>query len=268
MSPDAARTDPPAGGIWPLVHAERAALAADLADLTAQQWEMPSLCAGLTVREVLAHLTAGASLGPARWLAGVVRCRFDFDKMVALRLAEQLGSAPAETLTRFRRVITSTVKAPVPTAAVLGETIVHAEDIRRPLGLRHDYPMTALTRVAGYFHGSDLVVPARKRASGLRLQATDGSFAAGSGLLVSGATLPLIMAMTGRGAYCDDLTGDGLPTLRARCRASRNLSMRSRSSTTTRCPRSPPPSSSTPSSARSRKSASPAAPACPATVPP
>ena len=82
-----------AGGTWPLVHAERAALAADLADLAGQQWATPSLCTGFTVRQVLAHLTAGASLNPVRWLAGVVRCRFDFDKQVAMRLAEQLGCA-------------------------------------------------------------------------------------------------------------------------------------------------------------------------------
>jgi uncharacterized protein (TIGR03083 family) len=59
-----------ATGVWALVHAERTALAADLADLTGEQWAAPSLCTGLTVREVLAHITAGASLGPVRWLAG------------------------------------------------------------------------------------------------------------------------------------------------------------------------------------------------------
>lgn len=219
MSQTAVRPSRPAGGAWPLVHAERAALAADLADLTARQWETPSLCTGLTVRQVLAHLTAGASLGPARWLAGVVRCRFDFDAMVARRLAEQMGATPGETLARFRRVVASTVKAPVPIAAVLGETVAHAEDIRRPLGLRHEYPITTLTQVAGYFQGSDLLVPARKRISGLRLHAADGPFAVGSGPLVSGGTLALIMAMTGRGAYCDELTGDGVPILRARCPA-------------------------------------------------
>lgn len=56
--------------VWPLVHAERAALADDLADLTEEQWAAPSLCEGLTVREVLAHVSAGAGLGPLRWLAG------------------------------------------------------------------------------------------------------------------------------------------------------------------------------------------------------
>jgi hypothetical protein len=29
--------------------------------------------------------------------------------------------------------------------------------------------------------------------------------------------MALTMAMAGRGAYCDDLTGPGVPTLRARC---------------------------------------------------
>jgi uncharacterized protein (TIGR03083 family) len=206
-----------ASGIWSLVCAERAALAADLADLTDRQWATTSLCTEFTVRQVLAHLTAGASLNPVRWLAGVIRCRFDFDRQVAMRLAEQLGATPAETLTRFRHVVTSTTKAPVPTAAMLGETIVHAEDIRRPLGIRRDYPITTLTRVASYYQGSDLVVLAKRRIAGLRLRASDGPFATGSGPLVSGTTLALIMAMTGRVTYCEDLDGDGAATLCARC---------------------------------------------------
>lgn len=204
-----------ASPLWPLVHAERSALAADLTGLTARDWDTPSLCAGLTVRQVLAHLTAGASTGPVRWLAGVVRCRFDFDAMVALRLAEHLGDGPDDTLSRFRRVAGSTVKAPVPVTAVLGETVAHAEDIRRPLGLRRDYPAAVLTQTAVFFHGSDLLVPSRKRAAGLRLEATDGPFAAGSGPLVSGGTLALLMAMAGRPAYCAGLTGDGVRILRS-----------------------------------------------------
>jgi hypothetical protein len=100
--------------------------------------------------------------------------------------------------------------------AMLGETIVHAEDIRRPLGIRHTYPIETLTRVAEYYQGSDLVLPAKRRIVGLRLVADDGPFATGSGPLVSGATLALVMAMTGRSVYCDDLAGDGVATLRDR----------------------------------------------------
>lgn len=207
----------PGTGVWPLIRAERAALAADLADLSDGQWATSSLCTGLTVRKVLAHLTAGASLSAVRWLTGVIRCRFDFDKQVAMRLAEQLGATPAETLERFQRVVTSRTKPPLPAVAMLGETIVHAEDIRRPLGIRRDYPIEVVTRVAEYYRGSDLVVLAKGRIGGLRLVATDGPFRTGSGALVSGSTSALAMAMTGRTAYLDDLEGDGVELLRERC---------------------------------------------------
>ncbi|MEV0694833.1 maleylpyruvate isomerase family mycothiol-dependent enzyme [Streptomyces sp. NPDC050388] len=204
-------------GLWSLIRTERAALAADLADLTDEQWATPSLCAGLTVREVLAHLTAGASLNAVSWLAGVIRCRFDFDKQVAMRLAEQLGATPGETLERFRRIVPSTTKPPLPAIAMLGETIVHGEDIRRPLGIRRDYPIGVVIETAEYYQGSDLVVVAKGRIGGLRLVADDGPFTTGSGPLVSGRTLSLVMAMTGRATYCDDLEGDGVELLRSRC---------------------------------------------------
>ncbi|MFE0847494.1 maleylpyruvate isomerase family mycothiol-dependent enzyme [Streptomyces sp. NPDC058794] len=204
-------------GIWPLIRTERAALAADLEDLTNEQWATPSLCTGLTVREVLAHLTAGASLNATRWMAGVIRCRFDFDKQVAVRLAEQLGVTPAETLERFRHIVPSTTKPPLPAIAMLGETLVHGEDIRRPLGIRHDYPIDVVTQVAEYYQGSDLVVVAKGRIGGLRLAADDGPFTTGSGPVVSGPTLALVMAMTGRVTYCNDLEGDGVQLLRSRC---------------------------------------------------
>jgi hypothetical protein len=35
--------------------------------------------------------------------------------------------------------------------------------------------------------------------------------------LVSGSTLALIMALTGRVTYCDELDGNSVATLRARC---------------------------------------------------
>ncbi|MDT6985421.1 maleylpyruvate isomerase family mycothiol-dependent enzyme [Streptomyces lusitanus] len=205
--------------VWSMIRAERAALADDLAGLDAGRWDTPSLCDGLTVREVLAHLTAGARLNAVRWLAGVVRCRFDFDKQVAMRLAEQLGTGPADTLDRFRRTVSSTTKPPLPALAKLGETVVHGEDIRRPLGIRRAYPVETVTAVADHYRGTDLVVVAKGRIGGLRLVADDGPFATGDGLLVSGPTVALVMAMTGRAACCDELDGDGVGPLRARCTA-------------------------------------------------
>ena len=198
-------------GLWALVHAERAGLAQDLAGLSDAQWDAGSLCTEFTVREVVAHLTSSASLGPARWMAGVIRHRFDFDAQNAYRLAQQLGTDHAETLERFRRSVTSTTKPPVPVVAVLGEVIVHGEDIRRPLHIVRDYPIATLTHVAEYYHRSNMTVPSKRRTRGLRLSATDGPFSGGAqdGAPVSGRTLALIMAMAGRSAYGAELAGEG-----------------------------------------------------------
>jgi uncharacterized protein (TIGR03083 family) len=199
-----------------MVHAERAALAADLAGLDDAAWATPSLCEGLSVRQVLAHVTAAATLNGPRWMIGVIRCRWDFDKQVAMRLAEQMGDSSGETYDRFRRSVDSRTKPPLPVIAMLGEAVVHGEDIRRPLGIDRAYPIDTLTHLAGYYSRSDLVVPGKTRVRGLRLEATDGPFHTGAGLLVRGATLDLVMATVGRRAYLDRLDGDGVEVLRGR----------------------------------------------------
>ncbi|MFD4443509.1 maleylpyruvate isomerase family mycothiol-dependent enzyme [Nocardia sp. NPDC058519] len=202
--------------LWAMAHAERGALADDLADLDAEQWGRPSLCGSWTVEDALAHLTAVASVGRVRWVTSVLAARFDFDEHNERRKAEHRGSTPAETLRQFRAIIPSTTSAPGPTVAWLGEVVVHAQDIRRPLGLTYTPSIEATTAVAEFFAGRDFTVPSRTLIQGVRLEATDGPFTTGTGPLVSGTTIALTMAMAGRAAYCDDLTGPGAPTLRTR----------------------------------------------------
>jgi uncharacterized protein (TIGR03083 family) len=122
------------------------------------------------------------------------------------------------TLERFRSLITSTTAASGHTAAWLGEVVVHAQDIRRPLGLPGAPPVPVVTAVARFFAARDFAVESRTAARGLRLHAVDGPFTTGDGPLVRGTTLALTMAMAGRDAFCDDLEGPGVPVLRARCR--------------------------------------------------
>lgn len=205
--------------LWSAVHAERATLAEDLAGLDDAQWAQASLCGRWSVEEVVAHLTAAASTGPLRWFASALGARFDFDVHNDRRLAEHRGRTPAETLERFRQVVTSTTAPLGPTTAWLGEVIVHAQDIRRPLGLPRTPPVDVVAPVAHFFARRNFAVASRSAIDGLRLEATDSSFATGTGPLVRGTTLALTMAMAGRGAYCDDLAGPGVPMLRARCPA-------------------------------------------------
>ena len=149
----------------------------------------------------------------------MLAARFRPDVHNQRRLADHRGRTPAETLDRFRAVITSTTSPSSHTPAYLGEVVVHAQDIRRPLGLLGTPPVDAVTPVAHFFAQRDFTVAGRSASNGLRLEATDGSFATGTGPLVSGTTLALTMAMAGRQAYCDDLAGPGVPELRARCAA-------------------------------------------------
>jgi uncharacterized protein (TIGR03083 family) len=202
---------------WQAVSAERAALAADLDQLDEEDWRTPSLCAGLGVEEVVAHLTAGASSAFPRWFAGLLRCRFDVDRMVDMRLREQLGAFPDETLRRFRGVVDSrTAPTRRHVDAWLGEVVVHGEDVRRPLGIAHAYAPAALERVARFYAARDFTVPSKRRAAGLRLEASDGPFAVGEGPLVRGRTVDLVLAMAGRPVALEHLEGPGLSTFASR----------------------------------------------------
>lgn len=202
--------------IWRCIENERAALADQLKGLDGEQWATPSLCAGLSVREVLAHLTVSGAVSGPRWFLGVLRARFDFDKQVTDRLQEQLGSNPTETLARFRSTVGSRTSPPLPALALLGEMVVHGEDIRRPLGLTRAYPQPTLDALLRYYAATDLVVIAKKRITGLRLEATDSGITVGHGELVRGTSLALIMSMTGRGVYAHELSGPGAAVLAGR----------------------------------------------------
>ncbi len=203
--------------LWPLVHAERAALAEDLGTLDGTQWRAQSLCGKWSVQEVVAHLSAAASVGRIRWFRSVLGARFDFNLHNQRRLAEHLGHSPRDTLTEFRRIIRSTTAPMGPTAAWLGEVIVHSADIRRPLAIGNTPALEAATEVARFYASRDFAVPSHSATKDLRLEATDGPFTAGEGATVRGTTLALIMAMAGRETFCDDLTGDGVALLRSRC---------------------------------------------------
>ena len=93
---------------------------------------------------------------------------------------------------------------------------MHAEDIRRPLGIVHTYPADALVRVADFYKGSNLLIGAKSRIAGLALRATDVDWSYGSGPEVRGPMVSLVLAMTGRSAAAADLEGDGVGTLGGR----------------------------------------------------
>jgi hypothetical protein len=92
-----------------------------------------------------------------------------------------LEASPADTLANFESVLTSVKHPPGPTATWLGETIVHSEDIRRALGIKHAYPADAVVTVADFYKGSNLLIGSKNRIAGLTLRATDADWSHGTG---------------------------------------------------------------------------------------
>jgi uncharacterized protein (TIGR03083 family) len=203
--------------IWATIAAERGALASDLADLTPAQWDTASLCAGWTVRDIVAHLSATASLNPATFFLGMTKAAFNFDKFANGQIAKHRGADPGATLAEFRGLQNSTSAPPGPKTSWLGEVVVHGADVRRPLGIPHIYAPGTVRQVIDFYKGSNMLLGSKNRVAGLALSATDHDWQHGEGEPVEGSLLSLLLAMTGRAAACDDLAGPGVPTLRSRC---------------------------------------------------
>jgi len=203
--------------VWDTVRAERAALAADLEGLDDARWATPSLCSEWSVRDVLAHMTATAQITAGTFFPKLLSAGFSLSKMQAADIARDRGSSPADALARFKAQANSSKHPPAPADSWLGEVIVHAEDIRRPLGITHSHPTDAVVRAADFYKRSNLVIGGKKRAAGLRLRATDTDWASGDGPEVAGPIMSILMAITGRSAAVDDLSGEGVATLRSRC---------------------------------------------------
>lgn len=107
--------------IWDLVRPERQALVRDLKTLpAAEAWDTPSLCAGWSVRDVVAHMAATAAMTPPKFFQGFLGSGFSFEKFVAKGIAAERGESPLDTLNRFEALIFSTKAPPGPTSVGLG----------------------------------------------------------------------------------------------------------------------------------------------------
>jgi uncharacterized protein (TIGR03083 family) len=202
--------------IWPTIHAERRALAEDLADLTPEQWGTQSLCGEWDVHQVLAHLLSAAKMTPPRFFRKFGGAGFNFDRFAGRQVALEGTGGPGATLAAFRAAESRTSAPPGPKETWLGEAFVHGEDIRRPLGIKRDYPLDQVARTVAFYAGSQPIIHSKKRVAGVTLTATDVDFSVGSGPAVEGPVMSLLLAAGGRKSAHADLTGPGVETLAQR----------------------------------------------------
>lgn len=200
--------------VWNVVHAERQRLLEDLAAVSGPAWEIPSLCDGWTVHDVLAHLIDTAETGKAAFIWGMLRTRGDFDRANDNGLRGCKYDDPQDTLAHWRRVLHLTKTPPAPPASRLVEAIVHGEDIRRPLGIRGDYPAAGVHDALAYqLRTSASLGGSRERAEGCRLVDSGTGTSWGDGREVAGAAIDLLLAATGRMIAPGLLTGPGADRL-------------------------------------------------------
>jgi len=201
---------------WAMIHAERKALAATIEALTPEQWLAPSLCQGWTVGFAAAHVLAGAEQTQGHFVRGMAASGFRFNAFMYKDARNRSELTAQQIADRLRLRSTTTNHPPAPVVAMLGEVVVHGEDIRRPAGLEGTVADDAADACLQMYTRSSFPVGGKNRIQGLRLVATDTGWSYGSGPEVSGTALSLLLAMTGRAAGLAGLTGDGAPILAKR----------------------------------------------------
>lgn len=201
---------------WTLIEIERTRLAEALGGLTAQEWQKPSLVVGWDNHLTLAHVVGSAQVNFRKAIFGLISHGFNFPRMVA-DFNQQAAKANSPTLVaKLRELSTVRDRPPGPVTAQLLEVVVHGEDIVFPLGRNIEHDDRALIAAAEYAKKEQTFVGVRKRIAGLRARATDFDWSTGAGPEVSGPMVPLLLAICGRKAALDALSGDGVEILRSR----------------------------------------------------
>lgn len=206
---------PPSVDLWPWILEERGSVLATFEGLDDEQLDTPSLCRGWSVREVLAHLVLAAHPPVRRYAVALVRSLGSFDRANHELAVADAGLPVAELLDRYRVAMEHRFAPPGwPPAAPLADVLLHALDVRIPLGLpterpaeRYEPVMRLLTSPAG-----KAFAPGSRPS--VRWEATDHDWSAGDGRPVRGAMADLALAASGRSARLDALEGAGIADLR------------------------------------------------------
>ncbi|MGC4773180.1 maleylpyruvate isomerase family mycothiol-dependent enzyme [Micromonospora sp. DT44] len=209
-------------GFRDLVRHQDDAFLAFARTLTDEEWERPSLCAGWTNKDVLAHLVLGMRLPPPRLLLAMARRHWSFDAANDVLSREYASRCTArELIDAFDRARARPkgIGRLLPAPLMLGDHAVHHLDIALALGRSGvlspqvtDAVLAVETRVPNPF------IPAAARTRGLAFRATDTNWSRSSerALEVLGTAENIISVLAGRHHAIPDLTGSGVATLTSR----------------------------------------------------
>jgi uncharacterized protein (TIGR03083 family) len=193
-------------------------LLADFFDgLDEDQLDTRSLCDAWTVREVLGHLVMPLTGSLGGFLLHVVRARGSVNR-ASEAVARELARRSVRDLTTLLRE-RADLHGKAPGVGPMGQMTdgcVHLRDCARPLGLSDDVTIDDWRMVLEWLRkGVPGLVP-KRRLEELSLVATDQEWSCGAGEEITGPSEALAMALSGRAAALNDLTGPGVGRLRDR----------------------------------------------------
>ena len=189
--------------------AEREDLRDLLVGLDPEQWRAPSLCAGWSVKDVVAHLLSYEELGVRALAERFLRGRLRVDRVNDIGLREYSTRTPAELLELLEvHLDPAGLTAGMGGAIALTDGLIHQQDIRRPLGLPRTIPADRLVPAlrTALFAPTLLGVV---RVRDVRLVATDLDWTFGRGPEVRGSGEAILMTVAGRRDAVADLSGPG-----------------------------------------------------------
>ncbi|MBI3687158.1 MAG: maleylpyruvate isomerase family mycothiol-dependent enzyme [Actinobacteria bacterium] len=204
--------------LFDMIAGQRRELSDLFAALPEGQLRSQSLCSGWTVHDIAAHLAMELETRPSQLIRAMLASRGDTNRAIFALTARHTSRSTAELAEVLRRRADDRRTLPgTGPEAPLTDLVVHGLDVRVPLGLHAEVPADQARVVLDFL----TTTPARGfvpkgRLAGLRFEATDLGWARGTGALVRGPVVALVLAITGRGAGLADLTGDGVPVLRER----------------------------------------------------
>ena len=197
---------------------ERCGLADLFDQLTPSQLARPSLCGAWTVHDIAAHLVTPLEVRTLEFLLTILASRGNFDrtnrKMTAHRAARPIHELTAVLRSRANSRFAPPGMGP---EAPLTDLLVHGLDVRRPLEISRRIPTERIRACLDFLTARPRAgfIPAG-RLTGLRLEATDLDWSAGSGLAVHGTGEDLLLAVSGRPTGAQRLSGEGAGSLRGR----------------------------------------------------
>ena len=197
-----------------MAYDERSDLASFLQTLTPEEWNAASLCDMWTVKDVVAHIVSYEELSILGLLKRFAKGRVVYANEVGVK--EFAHMSPDDLMGFLRRHLhPQGLTAGFGGMIALVDGTIHHQDMRRALGRPRAVPIDRLQRILPLVP-SNPRLGAGKRIRGLRLQATDVDWTHGSGPEVIGSGEALLMAMSGRRAALDELTGSGQATFAER----------------------------------------------------